>query len=249
MIFYFSATGNTRWVAQRIASSTQDHLISIAEAFKTPTHYELKEGERLGFIFPIHGWRVPILVRHFIKQLNINSEGHFTYAVCTCGDDIGLALDDFIPIHVDSAYSLRMPNTYVGLPFMDVDSKELQIQKKSQTEQRLHIIMEEIYDKKKEVFRLDRGQFARIKSHIIGGFFEKILISDKPFHVDANRCVKCGICANVCPVNDIEGGFGKMPEWKHTGECLTCFNCYHHCPHHAIEFGNRTKKKGQYYFK
>jgi NAD-dependent dihydropyrimidine dehydrogenase PreA subunit len=132
---------------------------------------------------------------------------------------------------------------------MDVDPTELQILKKSQTEQRLHVIMEEIYDKKKDIFRLDRGPFASLKTHIIGGFFEKYLISDKPFHVDATKCVKCGICANVCPVGDILGGFGKMPEWQHTGECLTCFNCYHHCPHHAIEFGNRTKNKGQYYFK
>lgn len=52
MIFYFSATGNTQWIAQRIASSTQDHLVSIVEASNAPTHYELKEGERLASSFP-----------------------------------------------------------------------------------------------------------------------------------------------------------------------------------------------------
>ena len=84
---------------------------------------------------------------------------------------------------------------------------------------------------------------------IIGGFFEHVLITDKRFHVEKDKCVKCGICANVCPVGDIKGGKGKTPEWLHHKDCLTCFCCYHHCPHHAIEFGHQTQKKGQYYYK
>ena len=66
--------------------------------------------------------------------------------------------------------------------------------------------------------------------------------------VEKDKCVKCGICANVCPVGDIKGGHGEYPEWLHHKDCLTCFTCYHHCPHHAIEFGKQTQKKGQYYF-
>ena len=55
--------------------------------------------------------------------------------------------------------------------------------------------------------------------------------------------------ANVCPVGDIKGGHGTYPEWLHHKDCLTCFTCYHHCPHHAIEFGRQTQKKGQYFYK
>ena len=77
MIFYFSGTGNTRWAAIRLASATQERLIDIAEemrrmktsgADKTEP-FILKRGERLGFVFPVHGWRVPRLVRDFLSQL------------------------------------------------------------------------------------------------------------------------------------------------------------------------------------
>ena len=78
---------------------------------------------------------------------------------------------------------------------------------------------------------------------------QKVLITDKRFHVEKDKCVKCGICANVCPVGDIKGGHGEYPEWLHHKDCLTCFTCYHHCPHHAIEFGHQTQKKGQYFYK
>ena len=92
------------------------------------------------------------------------------------------------------------------------------------------------------------GRWPRINSRIIGEFFERKLVNDKPFRVETNRCVRCGICADVCPTADIEGGKGQEPRWKHNGSCLTCFACYHHCPKHAIEFGRQTKKKGQYWY-
>ena len=286
MIFYFSGTGNTRWAAIKLASSTQERLIDIAEemrrmktsgAEKTEPLI-LKEGERLGFVFPVHGWRVPRLVRDFISRLQISlvknpqmqagnqldTTHHtpFTYAVCTAGDSIGKAIENLndtlsanaslnsLGIHkVSSAYSLIMPESYVGLPFMDVDPKEKEVRKKKKSAQELEVISEEIFNRKEGDFRLVKGIFPWFMTKVVGGFFEHVLITDKRFHVTAEKCVKCGICVNVCPVHDIDGGKGKMPEWLHHKDCLTCFCCYHHCPHHAIEFGHQTQKKGQYYFK
>ena len=142
-----------------------------------------------------------------------------------------------------------MPESYVGLPFMDVDPKEKEIRKKSKSAQELAMICEEIFDRKEGVSRLVKGPIPWFFTKVVGGFFENVLITDKRFHVEKDKCVKCGICANVCPVGDIKGGHGEYPEWLHHKDCLTCFTCYHHCPHHAIEFGNQTQKKGQYYFK
>ena len=55
-----------------------------------------------------------------------------------------------------------------------------------------------------------------------------------------------------CSARELEeetGYHGEYPEWLHHKDCLTCFTCYHHCPHHAIEFGHQTQKKGQYFYK
>jgi NAD-dependent dihydropyrimidine dehydrogenase PreA subunit len=264
MIFYFSAEGDSKWVAQKLAMATKDTLISISDVWGKREHFVLKRGERLGFVFPIHGWRPPTIVRKFIAHLVLEDEEKpFTYSVVTAGDDIGLTIDRYINNalatnqslrnikvnHVDSAYSILMPETYVGLPFMDVDSKENEIRKKTAAHEMLKVICEEIFDKKEGVFRLHKGRWPWINSQLLGAFFEKVLITDKPFHVVSDRCVKCGICAQVCPTGDLEGGKGKEPQWKHDGSCLNCFNCYHHCPHHAIEYGKRTRHKGQYYFK
>ena len=156
---------------------------------------------------------------------------------------------------LEAVGSLVMPESYVGLPGMDVDTKERESIKKKTAEKELKqfskAIRGHLCSMKGKPWgweRLKRGPIPSFFSGPVGGFFECFLITDTPFHVDSSRCVRCGICANVCPVTDIKGGLGCEPEWMHNGKCLTCFSCYHHCPHHAIEFGKRTKKKGQYFY-
>lgn len=263
MIFYFSATGNTRWVALKLASALREHPFYVPDVLHADTLYELKPGERLGFVFPVHGWRVPAFMRHFIQRLRISSPTTpYIYSICTAGDTIGdtmtylrnaiqanPTLRDMDINDVDSAWSLIMPESYVGLPGMDVDTPAKEKQKKDLAARQLPAIIEAVYDRESGIHQLTIGKFPWFLSHVVGAFFEKFLITDKPFHVNKERCVKCGICVNACPMHDIEGGHGDIPTWKHDGSCLTCFNCYHHCPHHAIEFGNQTRKKGQYFFK
>ena len=287
MIFYFSGTGNTKWAASKLAAATREDLISIASYMRADdsSHnlaepFILKENERLGFVFPVHGWRVPKLVREFISKMKILREPSdatggnkakaddclknrpFAYCVCTAGDSIGLTIENLNKVisqnpslqalgitEVSSSYSLIMPESYIGLPFMDVDPKEREIRKKENAAQELAVVCEEIFDRKEGISRLVKGPIPWFFTKVVGGFFENVLITDKRFHVEKDRCVKCGICANVCPVGDIKGGHGEYPVWLHHKDCLTCFTCYHHCPHHAIEFGNQTQKKGQYYFR
>ena len=271
MIFYFSGTGNTRWAAIKLAAVTHERLIDVAEEMrrmkspdKNPIEpFVLQENERLGFIFPVHGWRVPKLVREFISLSQIQfTRQPFVYAVCTAGDSIGKTIENLNEsiasnasltgrgvTEVSSSYSLIMPESYVGLPFMDVDPKHKETRKKEQASKELDTICKEVYEREKDISRLTRGPIPWFFTKIVGGIFEHILITDKRFHVTANKCTKCGICANVCPTKDIQGGKGKMPIWLHHKDCLTCFSCYHHCPHHAIEFGKQTQKKGQYYYK
>lgn len=250
MIVYLSATGNTEWAAHEVAQATGDRLLRLTEAHDIA----LEEGEALGLVFPVHGWRPPRLVRAFVDRLSLSGT-HYVYALCTAGDNIGETMDILSQhlqrrgLRLNAAFTLLMPNVYVGLPFMDVDKTELAERKKAEARRKLKDeILPSILNREESFKHLERGHWPKIDSRLLGEAFERWLITDKPFRVDSSRCVKCGICQDVCPVGNIEGGLGYEPRWKHTGECLTCFACYHHCPHHAIEYGSRTKNKGQYFF-
>lgn len=272
MIFYFSGTGNSKWAAKTLALETGDTLVSIPEVINSDCSFTLEKDEHVGFIFPIHGWRVPNIVKEFLTKLTIKTLGedtshvkHYCFCLVTAGDSIGKAMERFQQqlksVTVNDALSLKavcsliMPESYVGLPGMDVDTKEKELEKKELASKQLkefsNILKQRPHKDSNQIWgwnQLIRGPIPSFFSGPVGGFFERFLITDKPFHVDSCRCVKCGICTNVCPVSDIKGGLGFEPEWLHNGKCLTCFSCYHHCPHHAIEFGKRTQKKGQYFY-
>ena len=227
MIFYLSGTGNSKWAAQKLAQFTQETLYAIPEIMDGDCNFALKTDERIGFVFPVHGWRPPKIVRTFMQKLQLRAthlEQHFCYLLCTAGNDVGLTMDyaqkdlEKVGLHVQAMFSLLMPNTYVGLPFMDVDSRATMLRKKQEAEKALRVYAKAIFDCKRGEVHLHLSRWPRINSYFLGKVFTNYFITDSPFHVDVKRCV-------------------------------ACFACYHHCPQHAIDYGWMTRRKGQYYFK
>ena len=253
MVFYFSGTGNTRWVATQIAEAIGEELLYIPDMIRDGRYeFELKEEERIGFCFPTHGWQPPKIVRNYIKHLVLqNRSENFCYAVTTCGDDMGEAMTILnkdlktIGLQVETAFSVIMPETYVCLPFMKTDPEDREQMKIKNAERQLHHIISIIKDRKRGIIELDKGPTPRLYSYVIGGYFNKRMITDKKFTVDSDVCIKCGKCQKVCPVDNITG---TPPQWIHNGRCTCCLACYHYCPVHAINYGRITRKREQYYF-
>ncbi|MBR1630530.1 MAG: ferredoxin, partial [Paludibacteraceae bacterium] len=72
MVFCFSGTGNSRWVAEALSDRFRLSLINIGDGCgETP--FRLNDEERLFFVFPIHAWSMPKLVRQFIRQVRIEN--------------------------------------------------------------------------------------------------------------------------------------------------------------------------------
>ena len=256
MIFYFSGTGNTRWAAERLVQKTGERLLFIPEELKKgKCRYELQEGERLGFCFPVHGWQPPHIVREFIRRSDIILQpSTFIYALVTCGDSIGRTMEmldkDFRKkgLHLDSAFSLVMPESYVCLPFMYTDTPQREKEKISQASKDLDRYIEFIKEQKTGEVHTQRGLTPWTFSHVIGAYFNARMITDKKFTVDADICIHCGKCEQACPTGDLILKDGT-PTWQHDGSCTNCLACYHHCPKHAINYGSITRKRGQYYFR
>ena len=142
MIFYFSGTGNTRWVASEIAKAINEELFYIPDLIREErSEFTLHDGERIGFCFPTHGWQVPRIVREFIKRLKMNTKDHYCWALTTCGDDMGetmtilnrdlaaneLLANNGVPLQADTTFSVIMPESYVCLPFMKTDPELRQV--------------------------------------------------------------------------------------------------------------------------
>ena len=54
------------------------------------------------------------------------------------------------------------------------------------------------------------------------------------FHIDANKCKKCSLCARNCPVNAIDGVVGKEVFKIDLNKCIKCGTCISACKFGAI---------------
>ena len=91
MIFYFSATGNSKYAAERIASVSEDHLISLRDAIRARRYrYDVSRESRIGFVVPVYFQGLPSILNFFLEKLELTGYcGQYIYAVFTCGNWTG----------------------------------------------------------------------------------------------------------------------------------------------------------------
>ncbi|HNW51747.1 MAG TPA: EFR1 family ferrodoxin [Prolixibacteraceae bacterium] len=255
MIFYFSGTGNSRWVAAQLADHFSDTLYPIGEYGRNENplapEFEVKPGEKIGFVFPIHSWGMPPIVTQFIANMQLKGySNQQVYCIMTCGDECGHSDRMFAEaikakgLETKHVYSLVMPNSYICLKGFDVDSKEVQVQKMEQVKLDLPRLIAAIENDQLLDFYAKGKRFLKIKSGLIYNLFVKYSLTDKPYTCD-NKCISCGKCVKACPVNNIVLANGK-PTWK--GHCTQCLACIHICPTKSIDYGKGTRNKGRYFF-
>jgi ferredoxin/flavodoxin len=78
-----------------------------------------------------------------------------------------------------------------------------------------------------------------LRDYISGGVsigFTKLLIQGHS--VNAEKCVSCGSCVNLCPVNSIFPDKGVVD----TDKCIACLGCVNNCPQSAVEMKFMGKK-------
>lgn len=235
MIFYFSGTGNSKWAAMQLASLTKDRTIDITSEEATP---DLQEEQQVGVVFPVYAWGMPEPMRQFVTKLGKTKA--FTFGLCTCGADAGKTMKQLSRIYrLNSSYSLIMPNNYIiGSELEDEQEVRGKIQN---ARKELRRISEEIL-RRQEVYRVQEGTFARVKSGVIHAGFEKFARNTRPFYT-TEACNGCGLCVRSCPARTISLANGK-PVWGN--QCYQCMHCIHYCPQQAVQYGKATKGRRRY---
>jgi ferredoxin len=201
--------------------------------------------ERLGLVFPVYMWGLPAIVDRFCHQLEASS-GTYCFAVTTCGGSAGGTLTQLKAVLSERGLTLslgrvvRMPGNYTplyGAPPESAQRKLFMAEKAGIPEVARQIAGE-------QAGQIDGGGLVgRLLSKVVYRFgMPRIAASDVKFRAD-EKCDGCGLCARVCPVENIVLQDNR-PVWRH--HCEQCMACLQWCPREAIQFGSRTAARTRY---
>ena len=66
MILCYSGTGNSRYIAQRIADELQDNIVDLNEKIKTNNYSSIETGGDVILVVPTYAWRIPKIVSNWL---------------------------------------------------------------------------------------------------------------------------------------------------------------------------------------
>lgn len=238
-IYCFSGTGNSLYAAVEIqkalCNATLIPMNSIAPVSAI-------DADVIGFIFPVHHWTMPELVKSYIEALDINPAAYI-FGIASCGGIVVNALNDLEALMNDKSatlsYSAIHNNvaSYVAAyePFPKPD-KTLPI-----AEQELQKIIQDVCMRKKN--KPAAKSFRKEMLRVIGNYYIKRLpIKDTGFKISMS-CNACGLCERICPSHNIK--LSDRPTFLH--RCTQCMSCIAYCPQGAINYKNKTQSRCKYH--
>ncbi|WKY42952.1 EFR1 family ferrodoxin [Eubacteriaceae bacterium ES2] len=237
MLFYFTATGNSLYVAKQI----EENLISIPQVIQNKD-LTFKD-EAIGIIFPVFAAEPPKMVIDFINKATFQTD--YLYFIMTYGMSQADApeftnnLANQSGKKVDYIGSIHMVDNY--LPVFDMN-EEMAMDK--HIEEQIEKVKKAINDRKREIPEAteeDRKLHANVARM---NKFIPSFNNGKQIKV-TKKCVGCGICEKVCPVGNF---FMKDDVAKRTQKtCEFCLACAHNCPQKAIKMKIRDKNPNARY--
>ncbi len=238
-IALYSATGNSLYAAKSIPDAEILFIDRILDG-ECPVP---EDTERLGIVFPVYMGGLPCPVRRFISEClaeRDNSSLGYVFIIATHGGmplyalaDADRSLQD-AGIALSYAASVRMPDAYLPLQKKAVPIEKAEIMRK-EADGKLMAIASDIAA---ERIRLPhKGPGWRLIRH-----FSAKAGRPAPQRglTVSQRCTGCGTCVSVCPMGNISMRNGQA---AFSGECISCFACYHRCPENAIDYKGAA---GQY---
>ena len=246
MIFYFSGTGNSNYVAKRIADALGDEIVNLNDRIKASDTSLVETGERVIIGTPTYAWRIPRVVCDWLRKTELRGAKQ-AWFVMTCGSEIGNADKYNRELCTEKAIScmgtaqIVMPENYIAMfPAPQADeARQIVAQAEPSIDRAIAAIQ------RNQPFAPTRNNlYDRFMSGPVNPIFYKFFVKANAFTA-SGACIGCGQCVKRCPMNNVTIKDGK-PVWGRN--CTHCMACICYCPVSAIEYGKKSVGQPRYHF-
>lgn len=230
MIFFFSATGNSLYVAREIGGENAT-LLSIPQEIHNEN--PIYEAEEIGFVFPTYCFTAPAIVQDFIARSSFKAD--YFFGVATFGahttrlPEIFQSFTKEHGIDINYISSVQMVDTY--LPFFDQEREQAM---DKPTDEMLAKVKADINARENYIQPVTEEDNRFYDMYFMGRPRDKVkpaLTRSEKIVFSTDDCIGCGICTSVCPHGSWQIVGGKSVA---NGECENCLACVQNCPRKAI---------------
>jgi len=245
IMFYFSGTGNSKYIAELFCKNMGSKCHSIEEDIDF-THLIASE-KVVGFCYPVYGSRVPRIMREFAARYMGPLKDKRIIIFCTqmffSGDGARAFTDIFPRGHVKVIYAehFLMPNNVNNLFIFPLDSDKRILDYLLKAHRKMRIVCKEIADGK--IKKRGFNPASRMLGNIQGSFYPEMERKARGKVWIDKDCDKCLLCVSVCPMKNFEYENGEIST---KSNCTICYRCINGCPQKAISVYMRGKVKKQY---
>ncbi|HAS73527.1 MAG TPA: hypothetical protein DCS67_05225 [Clostridiales bacterium UBA8960] len=252
LAFYFSGTGNTKFVVESMVEAfskldVQMEAISI-ESDQAMDVDKINAADYILFAYPVYGAMAPMIMWRFVKEISPHLEDKKAMVVATqmmFSGDGGAYLARILrkcKAEIVSIEHFIMPNNLSDVRMLRTRNGDENRKRIEKTLQSIELYC--LDTSKKRLFKRGDGVGSILlgcTTRIPFSKMEKKLTKNVKFHKD--RCTLCGDCIALCPVQNLMMGEGQIDQ---KGDCTLCYRCVNRCPEKAISLLASKPPKSQY---
>jgi NAD-dependent dihydropyrimidine dehydrogenase PreA subunit len=240
-IVYFSATGNTEYVANAIKYEFANRNIQC-DTYEVSKKNDFKDKYDF-YVFgaPIHAELFPQFYTEWVNKNITKGVGKKCIVFSTqasnlaCGPTVfanDLKKNGFEVVVEDC---IEMPNNYYIVMFKKSSEQQI-IDLMAKAKDRAGVIVDKFLKNEKI------SNTAANRTIWAKPVFKMFMLwtknwAKKGLAVDADKCTRCGLCQRNCPVKNITVDKNSI---TFASKCISCQRCVHTCPANAFLYKKRV---------
>ena len=245
MIIFFSGTGNSKFIAEKLADYIGDEVFDIFEYVRTKKGHTFTQTGPYIFIAPVYVAAPALCLLDFMKRSEFppNSKAYFIMCCAASMSSSPVFCKNIASkkgLEYKGTAPLIMPQNYIT--YFKADSEEKCRTKIENAPAKIQEISEYI-KAGKDLPPVKTNAFEYGITVPVVALYYKFFIKSKAFYA-TDKCISCGKCVSLCPYGNISLK-DKKPVWG--SQCTHCMACISMCPTEAIEYGKMTIGKTRYH--